>query len=269
MNTATTTTVPLHVTGVQQMDIFPAEGSLQEQQLANNLQPLESNLGIQFNDFYYGSFIINNGNAIATMVQQFSTQNPYNDKVSLNVIEDINVYIAPWSALQASFSSMGNFDIQFVLKPKKVHDSRVILDFLHIYNAANYTTPSQPHKYQNDGGTFELDATTDEFVIEVPMYHRFDNYPIFTMYEKAATGVFPKTPIYFPAVLTNLFVRSNYQPNALQPDDMEVQIWARIKFFGLQKYGNFGWIKQTWQPTIGDASIANNATIPFFAKYNT
>jgi len=115
--------------------------------------------------------------------------------------------------------------------------------------------------------TFYMDSVQDEFVIAQPMYSMFDNFPFRLMRILGGDGSFEdQLPIFFPNVNTVIFIRSPYQPNSIQPDEFEVQVYARIVFKGLQKYALLGHMYQKYRDAGGEEVYNYTYSIPFFMK---
>lgn len=263
------TTLPLPVTGQQLNDTFPAEASLQQQQIAKNLQIFTNALDVNKNMLYLNDITIANTDLPKSRIFQLNTLNPFKSKVILyRKTDSYHLAFIPWYAVQAYFSSLGNYDVEIVFRPKKVNDSRLILDVLFSYSAEPMTTTNSDNWFQNDGMTFNIDSIEDEFKIDVPMYSILDNFPFRKHFFLDSEGdLTERKPIFFPNVNMSVYIRSPYQPNSIQPDEMKIQVYVNVKFKGLQKYVLPGFCRQIY--AIEEPVTNTSISYPFWMDSDT
>jgi hypothetical protein len=128
----------------------------------------------------------------------------------------------PYDLIKTLFSRKLAFDLDLVLVPVKVSDSRVIISAFFDYAfdpiAMNLTDPGA---YESDNIEIVMSQSLEEHVIPLPLYWATDMVPSLTK-----DGLFP---VYGPQTTVRFYLKEAFLPNMIQPPSFEVLVFLQIK----------------------------------------
>jgi hypothetical protein len=227
------TTNPIAPTGATPTEVpFGISGSTTLNSIPADLQPASGSMLYSGHGLFLTRFSISTLDTVGSVVWNFDARFPLGRNAFENRYYRVSSGgnyrpIVPWDLWPVWFSAQCRVDYELVFVPVKVGDSRVSLDFVFDYSGLGNTGPYGTDTLVQDSFHKLIDDQDDQFSFTVPLI--YVTKLVNTVPPKFGT-LAPTSndfPAFLPQTTMQVFIRSPYQPNLMQPNSFDVLVFMR------------------------------------------
>lgn len=222
------TTTPNKPTGIPPPEVpLGIQGTFLDQV---GVQKLDGNLGQMRLDniLYLGNFKVTTADEIGTLKHEFSTW----DGIPLagytkQLNQGVQVLV-PWNMIPTYYSRMAKVDYELVYQPVKVSDCRVSIDV--VANFENSRVEYDSKTLVNNNVHYLFDDPMEYLTFPVPMYWPTINVNTnaYMIHQTGKPNEVYKNA-FLPKTRVSAFIATPYIKNSLQPTEVVVVVWLRLK----------------------------------------